>query len=201
MKRVRCEQCETRYNYVMERQAEAGSRRPFGIGADDAARDVRSEARERLRRRLADEVDPVPCPECGRFQAEMVETMLEEDYGWVRLFPLWIALIGLIVVPVVAFLTFLFIKLGDGFVEYPILIPVVAVVYFLPFALIWFRGRSRRARYNPNESEPLKARLRYARRRARVIATESEPESEPVAERPRRRRRPIVDASDWRKEG
>lgn len=70
---VACERCGCRFRYRLVRRA-TGRRVSLGgasEGADGAAAASRAAA-AKVAARLTRETDPVPCPDCGHYQAEMV---------------------------------------------------------------------------------------------------------------------------------
>lgn len=72
VRRVTCEKCGCAYAYEMVRQGRGGGTSLYMLnnaGAEDRAR---TRASKRLRRELLHGVDPVGCPDCGWYQADMV---------------------------------------------------------------------------------------------------------------------------------
>lgn len=196
-KRQRCEYCGAQYEYMMDRTEHATSHRPFGIGGEEASEELWEDARDNLRRRLREDIDPVPCPGCGHYQTAMVELLRRDNYAWVRL---WLLLGGPTVVGLIATLYYFIVVSPNprGGTEWPIgpLVPISAAV-LVPFAVVWFVGNTRRALYDPNRSEPLEDRLRFARRQgARLMEPEDMQEPEEGQRRPKRR--PPPEKSDWR---
>jgi hypothetical protein len=74
-KGVLCEQCGHRYAYELRRTGRGSVSAPFGLlggGFDIASAQASAQAAEDLSRMLAQDVDVVPCPACGRCQKDMV---------------------------------------------------------------------------------------------------------------------------------
>lgn len=71
-KEVRCEYCGCHFGYQMSRAT--SSSRPYGVGAD-------ASAREKLEEALAQEVEPIACPDCGKYQADMVAELEKRRAG------------------------------------------------------------------------------------------------------------------------
>lgn len=75
-KLARCEKCGTEYVYLMRRMAVGRESTSLLFGAD---REAEARAYEyagmNLGWELRTEVDPVPCPDCGHYQADMVEAV------------------------------------------------------------------------------------------------------------------------------
>jgi hypothetical protein len=72
---VRCEQCAHNYAYLMKRKIQINSYGPIGLGMNPSAA-------EELNHALSKSCDPAPCPECGWYQAEMVERWKRLRYRW-----------------------------------------------------------------------------------------------------------------------
>lgn len=73
IKRVTCEKCSCKYAYELVRSARGGGTSVYlldNAGAEDRAR---ARANKRLRRQLEHGIDPVGCPDCGWYQADMVK--------------------------------------------------------------------------------------------------------------------------------
>jgi hypothetical protein len=72
VRRVTCEKCSCAYAYEMVRSARGAGTSAYllnNAGAEDRAR---TQANKRLRRELQRGIDPVGCPDCGWYQADMV---------------------------------------------------------------------------------------------------------------------------------
>jgi hypothetical protein len=81
-KLVQCENCRCEYLYKMARRVKgSGTNVLFldGAGARDRAT---SEAEKRLQRALEFGCDPVPCPDCGWYQAKMVPLVRRAYHRW-----------------------------------------------------------------------------------------------------------------------
>jgi hypothetical protein len=82
LREVTCEHCSTQFVYALTREVVgSGTSILFldNAGAQDRAN---KEAEERLAQQLASEVDPVPCPKCSLYQADMVKAIREGMYFW-----------------------------------------------------------------------------------------------------------------------
>jgi hypothetical protein len=77
-KTVRCENCTLSYEYEM--------RRTVTLRGEATEEALAREAEWRLRKQLAQECDPVPCPSCGWYQQHMIEQVrrqaLRHVPGW-----------------------------------------------------------------------------------------------------------------------
>lgn len=84
LRSVTCEHCRAQFVYVLTREV---SETAVGLmTVDQSARDAaKATAEENLDQQLAEGVDPVPCPRCGRYQAAMVEEIRQWKYTWMFL--------------------------------------------------------------------------------------------------------------------
>jgi hypothetical protein len=83
-KKVRCEQCRGEYFYLMKRLAVGSATSPLFLDNQGAGARARERAEDELQRQLKLECDPVPCPACGWYQAQMVATIRRAYRGWMR---------------------------------------------------------------------------------------------------------------------
>src|SRR5687768_14080881 len=91
LKFVKCEQCNHDFAYWMRRKLESSSFSVLGLDNRGAVNRATEEAEYCLRRSLRRSCDPVPCPECGHYQPDMVEQIRRNRLEW-----LWIIAIVLI---------------------------------------------------------------------------------------------------------
>lgn len=97
VKPVLCDHCDCTFVYSIERRGK-GSAEVGMLANDDEARQAAAEfAAQRLEESLKFEVDPVPCPRCGRFQEDMVRAMVERRYRWLLKVGLFLGIAGLLV--------------------------------------------------------------------------------------------------------
>jgi hypothetical protein len=71
-KKVVCEKCSRVYYYQMSRRAQGEGRSAFFLDNSGASERADERAQQNLEQRLANGSEPVPCPDCGWFQAHMV---------------------------------------------------------------------------------------------------------------------------------
>ena len=81
---ILCRWCLGMYGYQMIRTVTAYGWAPFLIGRTRATRRAKLTAVRRVRRRLAEEPEPVPCPVCGRFQPDAYAAVRSTRYRWFR---------------------------------------------------------------------------------------------------------------------
>ena len=73
-----CENCDIRYAYMMERRAEAVIDSFLLISTKKADRQAREVAERSLALQFDTSSDPVPCPECGWYQKDMVQSQRDK---------------------------------------------------------------------------------------------------------------------------
>jgi hypothetical protein len=83
-KHVQCEDCGTDYYYRMMRDALGGATSWLFLNQQGAQAAALRKAKEKLEKQLSQESDPVPCPQCGRFQQHMIAYARREYLPWMR---------------------------------------------------------------------------------------------------------------------
>jgi hypothetical protein len=73
VRRVTCEKCACAYAYELVRAASGGATSIYLLDNSGAEYRARTRANKKLRRALERGVEPVQCPDCGWFQADMVQ--------------------------------------------------------------------------------------------------------------------------------
>jgi hypothetical protein len=89
IREVLCENCGEKYHYRLSRVAYGYVHAPYDIGGSTAKKRAMERAKQRLRRKLDEDVDPVPCPECGWYQWAMVPLLRRSRLRWMRPLALW----------------------------------------------------------------------------------------------------------------
>jgi hypothetical protein len=155
----------------MERGTAATGTSPYGLTDEEAEQKARQRAEKRLRERLANEVDPVPCPNCGHYQREMFPMMARREFRWYRR----MGLTFLILTPV-ALLGAAFCSVNEARASSYTTVMMVFLVLAAVFAAIgirsFFQYYRRMRSYDPN-TESHTIRLAIARERA-LTATQYE---------------------------
>jgi len=148
LRAVRCEHCSHEYGYCMTRTVLADSFDVFSMAALraglrnplSAKRATQETAEEQLREQLAKECDPVPCPSCGWYQADMVAHLQKHYHRWLSSLGKWL-LVGL--VPWAAIIVLLSFQIGmDRVANFPTwywTVPVFLVS--IGALLIWAQRR------------------------------------------------------------
>jgi hypothetical protein len=142
MKTVRCENCTLSYEYEM--------RRTVKLRGETARETLAAEAERRLRKQLAQECDPVPCPSCGWYQRHMVEWMRRQA---MRHVPAWV--LPLVIVTAVSVAASLLLVLapqrfGPAGASVGVALGVVGGAGVLVFVLFLGYRVYRRTAHNPN---------------------------------------------------
>lgn len=92
VKRVECEGCGRSYVYRLERDALGVSTYP--IRPRKAKLDATADAEKQLQKTLRDEIDIVPCPECGHFQEPMVRLSKRNHLRGLLAAGVWLTIAG-----------------------------------------------------------------------------------------------------------
>lgn len=78
---VTCEHCQGEYVYVLTREGAGFASGLLGFD-ENAPIYAARQANAELRRSLARDQDPVPCPSCGWYQRSMVGLIRDQHRGW-----------------------------------------------------------------------------------------------------------------------
>jgi hypothetical protein len=78
--RVRCEQCRHGYGYALTRSVRVNVSQAIWESRDRSRRTAEHLAQNRLDQKLDRESDPVPCPNCGWFQSQMLDAARGERF-------------------------------------------------------------------------------------------------------------------------
>jgi hypothetical protein len=89
-KRVRCEECDHKYYYVLQRSATGEGTNLLFIDKKGAQRRSVRNAKANLQQALSSECDPVPCPKCGWYQQDMVRRARQLHHRWLAQAALWV---------------------------------------------------------------------------------------------------------------
>ena len=82
VRHVKCEKCGCDYCYRLFRRGSGAASSRYGLDNKGAQTRAENVAAKKLQKLLLYGVDPVPCPDCGYFQAEMVEEYQSRFHGW-----------------------------------------------------------------------------------------------------------------------
>lgn len=109
LREVTCEFCTTEFVYALTRQATGQGTSLLFLNNQGAEQDAAQAAEEELAKKLEGDIDPVPCPKCGLYQAAMVDVVRAKQHGWLVLIA--------ILCPLASFIAFCF--LGSSFIYNP----------------------------------------------------------------------------------
>jgi hypothetical protein len=77
---VVCEHCGNPYFYMLRRTASGEGEAVLGINYAGAKNEATQQAQNRLKEALSD-IDPIACPACGNYQADMIVRLKRMRYG------------------------------------------------------------------------------------------------------------------------
>ena len=140
VKEVVCEKCQTHYAYAIQTTQSGTGTSLYGIDGQGAADRSVGNAAAKLQSVLSGAFDLVPCPNCGTYQAEMVQFLKNSHLKWMAALGWLFIILALI---------FLIVTLASSGVVYA----GTAVAFFLAgVGLIVYRNRSK-AGFDPNEDD------------------------------------------------
>lgn len=96
MRQVHCEKCGCDYAYEMIRRGTAATSTTMGLFAAKRQAAALEKAGESLKQQLAQDHDPVGCPDCGWIQSTMVADLRLRSYRWMMK-PAWAVFVFLMV--------------------------------------------------------------------------------------------------------
>lgn len=79
---VHCEECGEDYVYILDREGHGNSFNPMYLNSKGAEAEAHRQAEQNLQHMLKNEIDPVPCPSCGHFQANMIPVAQQLRHSW-----------------------------------------------------------------------------------------------------------------------
>jgi hypothetical protein len=84
-KAVVCESCQTEFVYLLRRHALGSATSVLYLDCEGAKARAARDAAAALKRALARDHDPVPCPACGWYQRYMVTVLRRQHRRWMTL--------------------------------------------------------------------------------------------------------------------
>src|SRR5437867_4255362 len=93
-RKLHCETCNQEYVFQVKATARAAETALYGIGSGGANERTRRHANANQRRLLQHIVEPVPCPICGWYQADMCDEIKRRRYGWLLHMSICLIVIG-----------------------------------------------------------------------------------------------------------
>ncbi|PQO45833.1 hypothetical protein [Blastopirellula marina] len=76
---VTCENCQQEYAYVLQLEAIGQDLNVLFLDEADTEKRARAQAEQNLLKQSENMIRPVPCPQCGHYQADMVALLKEES--------------------------------------------------------------------------------------------------------------------------
>jgi hypothetical protein len=168
---VRCEKCEHKFYYKLVCKAFGRANLVPLADKEDARRTALGRAKQKLRELVQTQIAPVPCPECGWYQQNMVPLLRARQSPRMNKYGLAGLLVGTLVAAVGFAITSAGgaplrqaggarLALGLGLLG---LGAVVAVAGLLLILLRWFRSQTS---YDPNDSKTVQERIALGRKLA-----------------------------------
>ena len=143
VKLVHCEACQVEFVYLMKRTGVGHGRSAFFLNNAGAQKRAQTAAMKQLQRRLASEIDAVPCIGCGELQPDMVRKLRAYYLFW-----LW--LIGALIVVISAVAIAIILSPDPRPLARPkpslqslLIYPAIGVAMILAWFILWLR-------YKPN---------------------------------------------------
>jgi hypothetical protein len=113
VKEAKCEQCECEYTYLVFRRA-IGKSTAFLVADHETAQ---ARANDDLYELLKSACDPVPCPNCGWYQRDMVARARQLRFGWLSIPSRVFFVISCILLPFVALFAAVWLEEKDRYAE------------------------------------------------------------------------------------
>lgn len=164
---VPCENCQTEYVYVLEREGFGGGTSMYMLNETGAKHDAVAGAEESLRECLANDFDPVPCPACGHYQKYMFPKLLETRSVWGTLATLAVVLAGCVSAVSAAFWGIEYLQLPTDLALWRLAAAcAVLAVAGLAGSAIWALKQARVRRFNPIKEDQ---QSRIAKGKSRAV--------------------------------
>ncbi len=169
VKLVPCENCQTEYVYVLEREGVGAGASVYGMsvhGLNEAPGDhAVSAAKDTLQQYLENGFDPVPCPTCGHYQKFMFPK-LYKPVAWVQIIRLIALMVGCLTAVVTLYWVFTYLdRPGNHVLGRLTVISALLAILGLIFFVLGVVERSRASQFNPN-TEDQQVRIEKGRSRA-----------------------------------
>jgi hypothetical protein len=161
---VHCEECGEDYVYILDREGQGNSFNPMYLDSKGAEAEAQRKAEENLQHMLEEEIDPVPCPSCGHFQANMIPVARQVRHSWMT---------GLALIMMLAFAISIITALGAKQLSTQVIAAVVSGVCLVITVCALLLQKLLQQSYNPNHL-PISQRLELARQRAASQAEQAE---------------------------
>src|SRR5437763_961326 len=94
---VVCEKCSCAYRYQLVRRGTASASAPYYVGQASAKERAAKSSQKAALKKLKAGVEPVACPDCGWFQADMVREIRRRTARWL----IWVAVFVPVILAIV----------------------------------------------------------------------------------------------------
>lgn len=91
---IQCKQCQFVYFYLLTRIGYGSDIAPYWIGNESAKQNAQKKSRQNLGERLDEEAEPVPCPQCGWINIDLIEGYRKTRYRFFDSIAIFIVLVG-----------------------------------------------------------------------------------------------------------
>ncbi|HEX5269649.1 MAG TPA: hypothetical protein VFW33_04135 [Gemmataceae bacterium] len=162
---VTCEYCGSTYCYRLARTARAHVHAIYDLGGKTAFRRSQDRARAKLRRLLDTATDPVPCPECGWYQKDMLPALRRSRLAWMRTVAKWSPAVALVPFTISVF-GLMGAKDLNAPPEWTTYTCLAAATLPLALPVVCFLRRVLNRLYDPNQAITQDERIRLGRERA-----------------------------------
>jgi hypothetical protein len=156
-RQVRCESCDADFIYRVSTQSKAGG---FSSGK------ARSDAERQLIWRLVRYPEPIPCPNCGRYQSDMCKELRTRRFRRLEVVGMLLISLGLFPIPVG--IAKMFDPDPPFLHENRYVLIALGVTLLIAGAFILRLKNSLWSRYDPNAEDTAEARRKEGRGRAMI---------------------------------
>jgi hypothetical protein len=143
VKLVRCGGCQCEFVYLMKRTGVGHGRSPFFLNNAGAQSRAHAAATKQLERRLANEIDAVPCIGCGALQSDMVRKLRAYYLCWLWIVGALIVVISLVAIAIVLSPDPRPLAAPKPSLASLLIYPAIGVAMIIAWFIFWIR-------YNPN---------------------------------------------------
>lgn len=154
---MQCEKCGCEYYFVLSRIGTATGTAHYGLGQAAAVSDARTRSSEQVTKRLTDEAELVPCPQCHWINSELVDGFRRGRFRNWGAIAIGAAILAMAISLIIAWFIHIGPEADRGGLPYFLVYAPLAIVASAGsvFALRWWL----RQRIQPNRDFPLPPKL------------------------------------------